>query len=396
MKVRAALNGHLGERVGTRLVFGIVLILTVGACAGAGDEERSVGQAQPSAAEPDTSVVPQISEPPATVEPAVTVETTIDEPNDLAEEQPSTSVLDSDDGEVSEIVCEPAPLTTSSIVPWPPWSSGGARQLELRTRRDDSGQPTIDGAAVTPVLLEFSPVESGGWSFLWQAQPTLLGDLGLSPQVLDAVSQLVAAVPPQRIRYRLDPNRYWLGVDNPDEVRDSILLTLDALGPFLGDSTEQTKAIFAEMSDEALGVVFAEEPALMHVLEGIEFIVGEVVSYPDQLPNAFGGRPFPATTSFEVVDLVDADGCISIQQLTRPDPEQFAEIMAESLADAFGSSDDDAEQESLEIETRVIAQYDFGSGFFRRIQATRRINSGDEERLDTVIIVDVTDDQAAG
>lgn len=46
--------------------------------------------------------------------------------------------------------------------------------------------------------------------------------------------------------------------------------------------------------------------------------------------------------------------------------------------------------ESFEIESLIVGQYDYASGYFRSITATQRLSDGLMERVDTKIIVDIT------
>ncbi|MEZ5246912.1 MAG: hypothetical protein R2707_17590 [Acidimicrobiales bacterium] len=295
-------------------------------------------------------------------------------------------------------LCTAAPRSTTTLIPSPPWSDGVARTLELRIGREDSRRELPDGLSRTPVQLTVEDDDGDGWTFLWAAEPTLLDDLGIPAELLDEAAPLLAEVPPQRIRYRIGGERAWLGVTNPDEVRQAALDTIDILGEIIPAedlALEQTRQLFAGMPDEALTQIFAEEPQVLHSLEGIELAVDEVLEFRDLLPNTLGGEPFPATTTIEILDLVDDDGCVAIQVRVVPDAEAFIPILMESLRQAFPATATDTEiedaAESFEIENLILGQYDYASGYFRSVTATQRISDGTSERVDTKIISDVTD-----
>ncbi len=302
-------------------------------------------------------------------------------------------------GESGAVFCAAAPESTDSVVALPPWSDGVERAIELQIGREDSRQQISTGLSRTPVQLTTEESADGGWSFLWAAEPTLVDDLAIPPQLLDQAAPLLAEVPQQLIRYRLSENRTWLGVDNPEEIRQAALDTVDILGNILPTEVpalEQTRQLFATMPDENLGQIFSEEPQLLHSLEGLELAVDEVLEFRDLLPNALGGEPFPATTTIEVVDLIDGDGCVAIRMRVVPDSEDFVPILMETLRQSFPATTTEEELgtalNSFEIENLIVGQYDYGSGFFRRITATQRFSDGTQERVDTKIITDVTGD----
>jgi hypothetical protein len=302
------------------------------------------------------------------------------------------------DGDSPSALCKPAPESTTSVLAEPPWALGVERDIEIQIGRSNTSREVPTGLSRTPVKLTVEDNIDDGWSFLWAAEPTLLDDLDAPEAVLEQGERLLAEAPQQLIRYRLSNERAWLGVDNPDELRESLVATKDLLTELTGNDRTLQEAfnVLTRLPDENLEMLFAREPQLLHFLEGIEVSVDEVVEFRDFIPNALGGAPFPATTTIKIVDLVDNDGCVAIEVRTIPDPEGFVDIMIETLQQTFpaGTTDDELESAatSFDVENRYVGQYDYESGFFQSVTRTQRISDGQEERIDTRIVRDVTED----
>ena len=295
--------------------------------------------------------------------------------------------------------CTPAPEDLDRVDLTPPWSDVTERQLELRLRREDSRRDTPDGFSRTPVDLTIEQLD-GELSFRWASRTTLFDGLDISATEERLLEPLIERAPRQVLEYRLDADRLWIGPDNPDELRENIDDTYDllvGLGAFDETLVAEVRQFYAEMPDEQLALTFAQEPQIFHSFEGLELLVDERFEFPDLVPNAFGGEPFPATTSIWVDELIDEDGCVRVELQTTPDPESFTRILFETLRDAFGNEPDQAEADELgetfRIETTVVAQFDQGTGFFRSVSTTRFVTDGQEERVDTRSVLDVTQDE---
>ncbi|GEM_PF-5233619 len=105
-------------------------------------------------------------------------------------------------------------------------------------------------------------------------------------------------LPKQHVRYRVDHTGAFVGVDNIDELRAAGLQAADLLAELDPDdpTIDSVRELFAELPDESIVAIFAEEPQVFHYFDGLFIDVDDPLEGPDVLPNAFGGEPFPATT----------------------------------------------------------------------------------------------------
>ncbi len=368
----------------------VLMIAAASACAG-GDPQTAASSKTAAPATTD-------GDPTTTVSST----TTVDELASPAETStPDDGTLNNDAGRVglTDVLCTPAPAATTSVLPRPPWAEGVERDLELEFGRQDLLSDPAAGLSLTPARLTVEGGENSEWSFEWEAESTVTEALPLPPESLRQQEPLLAEIPLQRVRYRLGEYRQWLGIDNPDEIRQSALTGLDFVAeamPAEQQLIEQSRQLFAGMNDEQLSVAFAGDPIVFHTLEGAELEVDGVIEFEDLLPNALGGEPIPSITTVRVAELIDDDGCVAIEMRMVPDPEQLIAIVVDTARATFGSELTEAEleafAESLEVESVIGGQYDHGSGFFRRVASIQRVAIGFEERIDTRIITDVTPD----
>lgn len=307
-------------------------------------------------------------------------------------DDPSVEVPD----ETAVSLCEPAPAGTTTVLPLPPWTEGVQRELELQIGRSNTVSPTPEGFSRTPVNLTVEAGTDHGWVMRWELESTVLDGIDVPEEAREMTAELLSSLPPQQIGYELRADRVWLGVTNAEEIRAATMEMLDLVFDLHGDdpAVGQTRDLFESMPDDALARLYSEDPQVFHVLEGIELTVDDPIEFPDQLPNALGGEPFPAVTTVEILEVEDDDGCIAIQMQVLPDPERVMSILMDTLASFLppGTSQQELEAaaEGFEIENRIVGQYDLGSGYFRRITATQRVGDGAMERVDTKIITDLT------
>lgn len=296
------------------------------------------------------------------------------------------TVDDSSGGGRQPGACEPAPPGTDTYVVDPAWSPGDERAVEVEIRRSRHA----DISSTTPATVRVVDVGVGGQRMRWSSRSTTIEGAGYSELVADVVD----ALPPEVVEYTLRSG-VVVSVDNVDDIRSN----LEALNDVLieagvdEESMAAGSALFDSMSDEAFGRVFSERPQLFHAFEGFELTAGEPIEFDDLLPNALGGKPFPAISTVELTSVDDEDGCVALAWTTRPEPDEVLRILNESLErlaqtdEAVLSPDEVGE---LAIESRLRAQYDYASGALVEISAVQEIRTDSERRVDETIIREVS------
>jgi hypothetical protein len=316
---------------------------------------------------------------------------------------PTTDFGGYDGADTPEPTCTPAPEGTTVVDPRPDWDQVDERRLTHQRLRVDSRSTGPEVSGVTPARLSVVDADATGWELVWESERTIAEALELPPELVAQAVDLIDEVPQQRVSYRLDrASRRWLGVTNAEELRADVETTFGFLadsGQFAAGTLDDMSSAFAAMPDEGLALVFAQSMQAFHALEGVELEVGQPVEGPNESPNPVGGSPFPARSTVEITELIDVDGCVSIELRTEIDGEQALPLIMSSVRQLFPELEADTEQDqaeldalarSFDLEHLIVGQYDPGTGFFHRVTATRRIDNGVDHQANTIIITDVT------
>jgi hypothetical protein len=278
-------------------------------------------------------------------------------------------------------------MDTESIRIGPSWNTGDQRNLEVEIRRN--AKPSA--ASVTPVTLTVLEVsEQSGVRFEWQSSQSVINGLPPTPGVI----QLLERLPRERIVYRLDDEAAFVGVENVEEIRSAYAEIADLLGEAqMSQSEAAARSLSDSLSDESVAQIFSERPMIYHALDGIVLDTGSPVTFADILPNPLGGEPYPATTTIEITDLGDADGCMEVTMTVLPDPDDFVRILAASM-EAAGILEDpstfEVSAESAKIENTIVAKYDPTTGFAKSVYASQLIEFEGQRRFDETTIRDIT------
>lgn len=293
------------------------------------------------------------------------------------------------------IACTPAPTDMVSVWMAPIWQVGDIRELIQYKQRIDSRSPEVVGFSETPIRLQVLAADDATVTFEWRPEVTDLSSLIQTPLAAALIGDLLDDLPPQPIVYRIGPTVQLEAVENIHELRSYTADLYQALGKAL-PGLEGAAEMVLDLPDETLGQLLAKDVLTIHGLEGLEIGVNDAIMIDDELPNPFGGDALAAKTRIDLTDLVDSDGCVQARMVTELDAETALPALLNALATLTGDDDvDNAElaavAASFSIVNTVVGQWDAGSGLFRTIVATQSINDGLIQRVDTRIIIDITD-----
>ncbi len=275
------------------------------------------------------------------------------------------------------------------------WVDGEQRTLELEISKD---RPVTEQASsVTVVDLRATALPDGRWSMEWANQETAISDLGLPDAVLGEAEEALARVPKVEIDYTLSARGFIESIDNTAEIRAAMTETLNLLAELQpGDAAllELTE-LYTQLPDEQIQVLFTEDVQLFHAFDGISLAVDNPLSGADLLPNSLGGAPFPAITTLAIDELAGDDGCVRVSIRTIPDPDRFAEIVAQTVADVFGEDTVDGDSDpydGMSVENLIVATVDGRTGRVLRVDATQSIDLLGDSRTDRKTVSDITGD----
>lgn len=293
-------------------------------------------------------------------------------------------------------LCRPLPPGRVTVDLRPLWPAGTTVELQIQETAVSTGRAGAATASTSTVGVEVIEESDGGWVFEWTADATVVEYFGVASRA--SVETWMGDLPPHRLRYALSGDRVDVRAVDIDSLRIEAEWLADGVELF--DSTwaaDQLRADFAAMEDQEVGDFFLGLPALFHAFEGLQLSFGRPIEYSTTLPNSLGGPEFPALTTIELTDLVDEDGCVAVHMRTLPDPDHFADLLAESFRLALPFLSDAeietrvAEVAALDISDSYSAQFDVHTRRFHQIHATRRTSDGTFVWLERTGIVDIGD-----
>jgi len=278
--------------------------------------------------------------------------------------------------------CTPVASETQTVAIDPPWASGVERTYEIAAATDFGGGLEVGLPDPTWAKLSVEQPTDDGWSMAWRAVPP---DVALTVWQFDG-----APLTPTVARYEWGSGVERPQITNPFE-----------LGLWLGDAVDRTRlalpagqtasfdanvAHYETMVGVEFDLLFLSPAELLHIFDGLELDVDDVLEVSRPIVNGVTDEPLRAQATVEIVEMEDPSGCVLLRMTRSPDAEEFSEVMRLELA-AQGSDETGAR---FEMEQTLLAQYDAGSGFIKTVTMTGVVDAAGLRLSDTTTITDIT------
>lgn len=291
----------------------------------------------------------------------------------------------------------PASLAQTAIAFEPHWKAGQSFDYTFTKSRTQSGpgiRPSA-GGATTPIALKVIESNDQGAVLGWTPGKTGVNDASAAANPLtEKMSSLMDGI---TVEIEVDGDGSVASVRNWEEVRaktgEAIKLVVDSLRDSdmnanqLAAVENQISSMF--QTQDQIETYVLNNVQLLFALYGKELSEGEPLEYEDELPNPFGGDPFPATGSFELTNY-DADShSASVTWTQTLDPERARQIMTESmkrLAEAAGRNVPEGELPTrYDIRDHAEFEFDTQLGLITRLKHQRTGTVDEQTRIDTVV-----------
>lgn len=171
-------------------------------------------------------------------------------------------------------------------------------------------------------------------------------------------------------------------VVDADKIIHSMFADDGPLGTLDNEARKKTRALFTEMDSATLAQVLLRAPTFMSICQSTALVVGELVEYDDELPNAFGGVPFPARGSYLLASVSDEPYAATIEWSQKLDPEKSKEAVMEivkKLVPAGSGAEIDAQLANLtlDISNSATCTIDRESGWVSWMNYRKDVIFGD-------------------
>lgn len=148
-----------------------------------------------------------------------------------------------------------------------------------------------------------------------------------------------------------------------------------------------------------LNTTYLDDVERFHTFHMLFLGVDEVLTEPTSVANPFGGAPVSGVVDMRVLDVVDGDGCGSVEIAFRPDEEGLASMLQDFVEGATESGVEmpaDKMQELKAVMGEVsavstfVGQVDLTTGHLWRMTSIDLTAAGSGSRTDTIVLADVT------
>ena len=277
----------------------------------------------------------------------------------------------------------------------PRWEKGDQFRLNVERRREDfdRGRKTSDRSSklnADVVVLEAG--EDGyvlGWTWRGRAKP--LTDLEGAAQQPEVVFGGGGAT---QIEVIVDADANVRGVRNWEAVRAAMKAQVEGMTKSMPPAQrKEARSLVAEMlADPGRGqhLVLREIPLLLTPI-GRDFRQREPQEFETQLPNPFGGEPFPAKTTYTLAKFDANVSRAEVEFKQAVDPRRANAVMekvVKDLADDGSKSNVPAAEKMPPLVMTDTATFvvDAAKGWPVEMRHQREIRTGDRRRVDSLVI----------
>ena len=223
----------------------------------------------------------------------------------------------------------PAPLSIA-----PKWEKGPLVRLELVKGREDweDDKPQRSTKTVTLIDVEVLVKAETGWIVRWTFGHTSVVEGGGKDQ--EYAERMASLNEGMRLDVRLAPNGAVAGLADVEALQRHYARVLPEVEKGLlgrGLATQVVAGMMREATARVLGPGFERsalvEVDLLHRCFALPLVPGKKTEYEGELPNPFGGDPFPALGSYtlEAPDLARQRASVNFRLAV--DPQRTRELI---------------------------------------------------------------------
>jgi hypothetical protein len=189
----------------------------------------------------------------------------------------------------------------------PHWEIGPLVRLELVKGREDWEEEKLQRSSktVTPIDVEVMAKSEAGWVVRWTfGHTSVIEGAGKDKDYAERMASLNEGM---RLDVRLSPAGAVDGLADPQALQRHYSRMLQEVEKGLLEQGLQTPVVaqmMRDMTERVLGPGFERaslvEVELLHRCLSVPLVPGKKTEYEGELPNPFGGDPFPAVGTYQL------------------------------------------------------------------------------------------------
>lgn len=277
----------------------------------------------------------------------------------------------------------------------PKWKKGDTVRYEmLGTQvREQDGKEIRNVSTRTLVVVEVTSAGPEGSVLRWTQGTTTFED---PDQDNDPIARSINMIlKNNELDLELDEDGDYTGVRNwkalrtsGAKVRDEVLSQMSKAGtPKAAIETARLATDKILATKETLEAALTRQPLLILKPFGKSYELGTPIEYEDELPNPFGGDPFPAK-GVCVIKFDKDKGIAHVTFKQAPDPKDVTRIVQKWADDVAKKTGTPAPDELPEIKVNDTAEYvvDVTAGWINSVKHTRATTIDKVTQTETVTL----------
>lgn len=273
------------------------------------------------------------------------------------------------------------------------WKKGDVKNLTIlkTSTTNQDGKPITTKASCQAIMTVLEESETG-YKIKWQYKTDN------SSQELSAFEKFNILLTNLTLIYTVKETGDFDSLVNYQEVKKFLTTSIDELLKQPKYKDPEFKKYFAQLrpiieNRIAIEGVLMKDIKVLHSPYGVEFNLNNPQVFETELPNIFGGAPFPAITTLSLLKLEASKDWARIGISQTVDKEKSAVILKEILIKIASPVRSDAKEgieksgiDSIELSDNYEYDLSLSDGWMNKISFTRVVKVKDIQKTETTAI----------
>lgn len=190
--------------------------------------------------------------------------------------------------------------------------------------------------------------------------------------------------------YRTGENGQFVCIENIEEIQKLLGDTIEEVAKIMpqDSKTEQFKNIMKKtmLDENNIENTYTDEIKNINNLYGWELEYGKIIENEYQIPNLFGGNPYPSKYTIKLNQIDDKKKECEGEIIITPDNEKFIDITYQTLKQITGKEFDKSLLGKMKINIKMNFIYDMGKNRVKELKIFKEVVSLKNKQTDERII----------
>lgn len=274
-------------------------------------------------------------------------------------------------------------ITDSTVALVAYWSEGDVKEFEVWNSRYNYNNNNLESADSNSYQVRITVIEEQPYSYLLSWQMNLNEEQKADPfaMIFDGMT----------ILYQTDELGFFVGITNLDELMVYVEKSLKKVKEAFDEHDLEAMETIEKLSKsllkrDAIELLILRDLQLYHQAFGFEYFRDQIGIYEIEIPNVFGGDPYPGVAETKAVNVNEVAKTCTIIYDQFINKEAAATLIKETL-------DDISEEESSSLTFSEFSDHsefdaELTSGWLKRASFERTVVVESSKRIDRISITE--------